>query len=71
MRRGYTSPVQEFGRLETLFAGFGLALVLGYLAERLKLFPIIGYLLAGIAIGPHTPGFVGDQKTVSQLAETE
>ena len=46
-----------------------LALVLGVLAKRLRLSPIIGYLLAGIALGPHTPGFVADVKMAHDLAE--
>ncbi len=46
-----------------------LALVLGVLAKRLRLSPIIGYLLAGIALGPHTPGFVADAKMAHDFAE--
>jgi monovalent cation:H+ antiporter-2, CPA2 family len=48
--------------LITAFAG-------GYLARRLGLPPLVGYLLAGMAIGPFTPGFVGDVENISQLAE--
>lgn len=50
---------------------FGLvaAFVLGTLAQRLRLSPLIGYLLAGIAIGPFTPGFVGDVSLAMELAE--
>jgi CPA2 family monovalent cation:H+ antiporter-2 len=47
-------------RITTIAAGFGLALVLGFIAERLKLPALVGYLLAGIVIGPATPGFVAD-----------
>ncbi len=46
-----------------------LALILGLLAKRLRLSPIIGYLLAGIALGPHTPGFVADTKMAHDFAE--
>jgi CPA2 family monovalent cation:H+ antiporter-2 len=46
--------------ITTLAAGFGIALVLGLIAERLKLPALVGYLLAGILIGPATPGFVAD-----------
>ena len=46
----------------------GLALVLGLLAARFKLPPLLGYLLAGITIGPHTPGFVADIELAAQLA---
>ncbi|HEX2540706.1 MAG TPA: YbaL family putative K(+) efflux transporter [Caldimonas sp.] len=55
--------------ISTLAAGFGLALVLGFLAERLKMPALIGYLLAGILIGPATPGFVADADIAAQLAE--
>jgi CPA2 family monovalent cation:H+ antiporter-2 len=46
-----------------------LALLLGFAAQRLGLSPIVGYLLAGVAIGSHTLGFVGDQELTHQLAE--
>jgi CPA2 family monovalent cation:H+ antiporter-2 len=52
-----------------LVAGLGLAFVLGALANRIKLSPLVGYLLAGIVIGPFTPGFVADQGLARQLAE--
>ena len=52
-----------------LVAGLGLAFVLGALANRLKLSPLVGYLVAGIAIGPFTPGYVADQAMARQLAE--
>ena len=47
----------------------GLALVLGFVAVRLRLPAIIGYLLAGVLIGPHTPGMVADGEIAAQLAE--
>lgn len=50
-------------------AGFGLAMALGLIASRLRMPPLVGYLLAGVAIGPGTPGFVGDLALASQLAE--
>ena len=53
----------------TLVAGFVLAFVLGMLANRLKLSPLVGYLLAGVAVGPFTPGWVADVSLASQLAE--
>jgi len=53
----------------TLAAAFAAAWVLGVVAQRLKLSPIVGYLLAGVVIGPHTPGFTGDLQLASQLAE--
>jgi len=49
--------------------GFGLALVFGYLAARLRLPPLIGYLIAGIIISPNTPGIVADIQLANQLAE--
>ncbi|WP_179401007.1 cation:proton antiporter [Burkholderia guangdongensis] len=52
-----------------LAAGFGLAMLFGYLASLLKMSPLVGYLLAGIVIGPGTPGFVGDVALAQQLAE--
>jgi monovalent cation:H+ antiporter-2, CPA2 family len=53
----------------TLVLGFLLAFVLGAIAQRLRISPIVGYLLAGVAIGPHTPGIVANQEFASQLAE--
>ena len=52
-----------------LCVGFVLAFVLGLLAQRLKLSPLVGYLVAGIIAGPFTPGFVADQTLAPQLAE--
>ncbi|PKN86413.1 MAG: sodium:proton exchanger, partial [Deltaproteobacteria bacterium HGW-Deltaproteobacteria-1] len=61
--------MDEIGVLVTLAGGFAVALVFGYLAHRLKLSPIIGYLLAGIVIGPFTPGFVADRTSAEHFAE--
>ena len=55
--------------IATIAAGLGLAMVLGLIAARLRMPPLVGYLLAGIAIGPSTPGFVGDVSLAGQLAE--
>ena len=52
-----------------LVAGFVLAFVFGALAQKLRLSPLVGYLLAGVVAGPFTPGFVGDQTLAPQLAE--
>lgn len=52
-----------------LALGFGLALVFGYLASRLRLPPLVGYLVAGIVISPNTPGVVADITLANQLAE--
>jgi len=59
----------HFSLISTIATGFGLAMVFGYLAARLRMPPLVGYLLAGIAIGPATPGFVGDVHLAGQLAE--
>ncbi|MEK6736517.1 MAG: YbaL family putative K(+) efflux transporter [Pseudomonadota bacterium] len=55
--------------ITTIAAGFGLALIFGFIAERLKTPALVGYLLAGIAISPSTPGFVADIGIASQLSE--
>ena len=52
-----------------LCIGFVMAFVLGLLAQRLRLSPLVGYLLAGVVAGPFTPGFVDDQTLAPQLAE--
>jgi CPA2 family monovalent cation:H+ antiporter-2 len=53
----------------TLTGGLAAALVVGYITQRLGLSPIVGYLLAGTLVGPHTPGFVADASLAEQLAE--
>ena len=55
--------------ITTIAAAFGIALILGFIAERLKVPALVGYLLAGILIGPATPGFVADVGLASQLSE--
>jgi CPA2 family monovalent cation:H+ antiporter-2 len=55
--------------LTTIAAGLGLAFVLGLAAARLGLPPILAYLIAGVLVGPFTPGFVADSGLASQLAE--
>jgi CPA2 family monovalent cation:H+ antiporter-2 len=59
----------DFPLITTLAAGFAMALALGFLAERVKVPALVGYLLAGIIIGPATPGFVADVHLASQLSE--
>src|SRR3954471_7006815 len=61
--------MHEIDLLTTFAAGLGAALVLGYLAQRVGLSPLVGYLLAGIAVGPFTPGFVANREVAEQLAE--
>jgi CPA2 family monovalent cation:H+ antiporter-2 len=55
--------------ITTITAAFGLALILGVAAVRLRMPPLVGYLLAGVMIGPATPGFVADVNLAGQLAE--
>jgi CPA2 family monovalent cation:H+ antiporter-2 len=55
--------------ITTIAVALGLALVLGFIAARLKLPALVGYLLAGVLIGPATPGFVADVQIAGQLAE--
>ena len=53
----------------TIVAGIGLAFVFGALAHRLRVSPLVGYLLAGVAVGPFTPGIVANQSLADELAE--
>ncbi len=55
--------------IATIAAGFGLAMVFGLIASNLRMPPLVGYLLAGVMIGPYTPGFVADVGLAAQLAE--
>ncbi|MCG9077909.1 YbaL family putative K(+) efflux transporter [Laribacter hongkongensis] len=59
----------NFPLISTIAAGFGLALVFGFLAERFRIPALVGYLFAGIVIAPTTPGFVGDVHLAAQLSE--
>ena len=60
--------MHSFDLILTLTGGFAGALAFGYLTQRLGLSPIVGYLLAGVSVGPHTPGFVADTALAEQLA---
>ena len=60
---------QHTSLIALLVAGFVLAFIFGALANRLRLSPLIGYLMAGIIAGPFTPGFVADMDLAGQLAE--
>ena len=55
--------------IATIVAGLGLAFIFGAIANRVRVPPLVGYLLAGVVIGPFTPGFVADQSLAKQLAE--
>ena len=59
----------ETSLIATIAVGLGLAFIGGLLANRLHLPPLVGYLLAGLAVGPFTPGFVADAEIAAQLAE--
>lgn len=62
-------PHMDAPLITTIVVGIGLAFVFGALAHRLRASPIVGYLLAGVAAGPFTPGYVADPGIASQLAE--
>jgi len=61
--------MHNLATLLTLAGGLAGALLLGYLANRLSLSPIVGYLMAGVLVGPFTPGFVADRHIAQQFAE--
>jgi len=60
----HTTPL-----IATIVGGLVLAFIFGAIAQRLRLPPLVGYLLGGLAMGPNTPGFVADQSLASELAE--
>src|SRR5262245_66233619 len=55
--------------ISTIVVALVLAFVLGAIAQRFRISPLVGYLLAGVAIGPFTPGYVADQGVAHDLAE--
>lgn len=59
----------SFTLISTLAAGFGIALVFGFIAEKFKIPALVGYLLSGVIVSPATPGFVADINIASQLSE--
>jgi CPA2 family monovalent cation:H+ antiporter-2 len=59
----------DISLISTIAVGFALAFVFGTIANWFRLPPLVGYLVAGVAIGPFTPGFVADSAMASQLAE--
>jgi CPA2 family monovalent cation:H+ antiporter-2 len=61
--------MHSLGILVTFAGSLAAALILGFLAHRLKVSPIVGYLLAGIVVGPFTPGFVANRAVAEQFAE--
>ena len=61
--------MHEIPLITTIALALSAALLFGLIVRRLGLSPIVGYLIAGVLIGPHTPGVVGDAKIASELAE--
>ena len=61
--------MHDFPLIQTLTVALAAALILGFITHRLSLSPIVGYLLAGVAVGPATPGFVADKHLADQMAE--
>jgi monovalent cation:H+ antiporter-2, CPA2 family len=61
--------IHEYPLVAAIVVGLGLAFAFGTAANRLKLSPLVGYLLAGVAVGPFTPGFIADSHLTMQLAE--
>jgi len=55
--------------ISTIVAGLVLAYIFGMIANRFRMPPLVGYLIAGVLVGPHTPGFVADQELGAELAE--
>ena len=62
-------PEHQTPLIATIAAGLMLAFVLGLIAQRLRVQPLVGYLLAGVLVGPYTPGFNADPALASELAE--
>src|SRR5690606_12691852 len=67
-RRGFPMP-QQVSLIAPLVAGLALAYVLGTLASRLRMPPLIGYIVAGLVVGPHTPGLVVEPGLAQALSE--
>jgi CPA2 family monovalent cation:H+ antiporter-2 len=61
--------MHELNLIATITSGLLVALILGLITRRIGLSPIVGYLLAGIVVGRHTPGFIANQHAASELAE--
>jgi CPA2 family monovalent cation:H+ antiporter-2 len=61
--------MHEFDIISTLAGGFAAALVFGYICHLIRISPIVGFLVAGIVVGPTTPGFTANPQIAAQLAE--
>src|SRR3954469_2479790 len=68
-RTRYAGAMPELDLILTLTGSLAAALVCGYITLRLGLSPIVGYLLAGLVVGPYTPGFIANKQLADQLAE--
>src|SRR5262245_11332732 len=62
-------PAHDLPLITTIVAGLGIAFVLAAIAQRLRISPLVGYLLAGVIVGPATPGYVADRELAPELAE--
>lgn len=63
------SVLHELPLVSTIAIGLSLAFVCGLIAAKLRISPLVGYILAGVIIGPYTPGFIADQHIAEQLSE--
>lgn len=61
--------IHDMPLVTTVAVGLTMAFICGLIASRLRLSPLIGYLFAGILIGPHTPGYIADQDIANELSE--
>ena len=59
----------KYALITTLVGAIVLAFVFGFIAQRLRLSPIVGYLVAGFLVGPYSPGFTADVELALQLSE--
>src|SRR5689334_13980385 len=69
LTRSYRTRMHESALILTLTGSLAAALALGYITQRLGLSPIVGYLLAGLIVGPYTPGFVANRAVANEFAE--
>ncbi len=61
--------MHELPLVSTIAVGLSMAFLCGFIAQKLKLSPLIGYILAGVIVGPHSPGFIADIHIAEQLSE--
>src|SRR5687768_9962927 len=63
------TPMHDLSVIVLLAGALAVALIFGWITQRLGLSTLVGYMLAGIFVGPHTPGFVADTRLATQMAE--